>query len=89
MVYKVNDRVYFKYRTHIKYAWELNTNEEYVISSTAFATGNSLDFKIGKTYYEVTNKKGNSTSWFRYEDLMTVKEYRKEKLKKIMENYGN
>jgi hypothetical protein len=89
MKYKIGDKVVFKSQPYKQYAWKLNDYEVYEIRSCAFATENSDDYKMNTFYYSVKDKKGTETSWFEHDDFITIKKYRKLKLKKIIKNYGN
>lgn len=80
MKYKIGDSVIFKSQSHKDYSWKLNDFEEYTISNRAF------DIKCVRVFYEVEDKYGTLTSWFEDDDFLTLKEYRKLKLKKIKKN---
>ena len=89
MKYKIGDKVIFKAQPAKVYAWILNDYEEYVIVNRAFSDEYSTDYKPNTTYYGVKDKKGTETTWFEENDFITIKRYRKLKLKKINKSYGN
>jgi len=89
MKYKIGDKVIFKSQACKEYAWTLNDYEEYEIINKAFSDEYSTNYKPNTTYYSVKDKKGTETSWFEAKDFISVKKYRRLKLKKIIKTYGN
>lgn len=83
MNYKIGDRVIFKAQIYKQYAWRLNDYEEYVIIKKALSDENTTDYIPNTTYYGVRDNKGTETTWFEYDDFITLKKYRKQKLRKI------
>lgn len=81
MKFKINDKVIFVKRSYKEYAWQLNENEEYTINNVAF------DSMGIDTYYGVIHKNGTESTWYLDCDFISVKEYRKLKLKKINETH--
>jgi len=59
------------------------------IKNTAISSENSRDYKPNTIYYGVKDNKGQETTWFEAEDFITLKEYRRLKLKKIIKANGN
>lgn len=86
MKYKIGNKVIFKSQPYKEYAWKLNDFEEYTISNRAFDINKTFDIKSIKNYYEVADKNGNKTCWFEEDDFLTLREYRKLKIKKINKN---
>ena len=87
MKYKIGDKVVFKAQSHKQYAWKLNDYEVYEIRCTAFSNENGTDYKPNTLYYGVKDKKGTETCWFEYDDFISLKKYRKQKLQKIIKHY--
>jgi hypothetical protein len=75
MGYKIGERVIFMSQPKKEYGWKLKDFEEYIICNRAF---DEIE------YYTVRNISGSEeTSWFEEDDFLTLKEYRKLKLKKL------
>lgn len=77
MKYRIGDKVMFLKRSEKIDAWPLNNYEEYEIVNRAFDdTGINV-------FYGVEDKKGQGSSWYIEEDLLSLKEARKIKLDKL------
>jgi len=83
MQYNIGDIVIFRETKGKKYRWKLNNNEIYQIYDISKPLLNISDDKI---FYGVLDKKGVVTTWFEYNDFITLKESRKQKIIKINES---
>lgn len=89
--YKIGDKVFFIKQPNKSYAWLLNDYEEYTICNSSYELIDIID-GVKDVYknvvikkYGVKNKKGNiETTWFDANDFITLKEYRKIKIKNLM-----
>jgi len=76
---KIGDKVIFIDRLNHDYSWKLVKGETYIIYNVAFNTENPK-----KWFYGVKYINSNRTQcWYNIEDFLTLKEYRKEKLRQI------
>jgi hypothetical protein len=83
LMYKIGDKVIFKAQSYKQYAWRLNDFEEYIIIKMAFSDETTTDYIPNTMYYGVRDKNGVESTWFEYDDFITLKKYRKQKLRKI------
>jgi hypothetical protein len=83
MKYKIGDKVIFKAQPYKQYAWKLNDYEIYTIIKKAFSDENTTHYKPNTEYYGVKDKFGSETTWFEYDDFITLKRYRKLKIQKL------
>jgi hypothetical protein len=75
---RIGDKVIYResYREQ-EYSWKLINNDEYIVTNRAFD-------KMGiDSFIEVRHRNGTETTWYYEDDFITLKEFRKEKLKKI------
>lgn len=79
MKYRIGDKVIFIKKSYKEDAWKLNNFEEYTITDRAF-DNMGID-----TFYGVCHKDGTSSTWYLEEDFISLKEYRKFKIKKLNE----
>ena len=78
MHYNIGDKVIFIKTPGKKYSHKLIHNEIYEIYDIS---GTTEDYK--KKWYGVLDKRGIVTTWFEYDDFITLKESRKQKIIKI------
>lgn len=74
MKYKIGDKVIFIKESYEEDSWKLINYNLYQISRV---------FTYINTLYAVKNNKGKETAWYNERDFISLKEYRKQKLKKI------
>lgn len=78
MKFKIGDKVVFIHNTNIAYAWKLCDYSTYIISDYAIDNYSTI-------HYSVDNLNNNTySSWYNEKDFVTLKEYRKLKLNKLL-----
>ena len=85
MKYKIGEKVVFIKKSYKSDSWKLNNYEEYIITEHAFNKYYTDDYNAYTHYYGVRHKNGSETTWYDEMDFVSLKEYRKLKLKKINE----
>lgn len=85
MKFDIGDRVIFIKKSDKEDSWKLNNFEEYVITGVSKNLVSRKDYPIIGFYYGVKHKSGSETTWYLEDDFLTIKEYRKLKLKKLNE----
>lgn len=79
MKFRIGDNVIFIKRSYKEDAWPLNNYEKYTITNRAFD-------RMGiDTFYAVKDNNGKESTWYIEDDFLTLKEYRKLKIKKLNE----
>jgi len=73
-MYNKGDKVVFIRNPDIFYLWDLVDYNTYIIDE-------KLTYN-GEIYYSVRDNRLTETSWFQGNDFVSIKEYRKLKLKK-------
>jgi len=79
MKFNVGDKVVFIHSTNTVYAWKLCKYYTYIILEKYFDNYNS-------SYYVVKDSNGTESSWYNEKDFVSLKEYRKMKLNKLILN---